>query len=745
MRTRLLVSHHQKCSILHRCEMAVDLSPGFDKDKLHVYEELEFEDSIRLIELRPANDRNAHLTCSFTQQRLPKPNQKNPDKTLNKFGATAKSNPTYEAISYVWGEPVFNDILYSSKGCFKITASLAAALRHFRLPNKTRRLWADAVCINQANDEEKGKQVAQMGAVYGGASQVVVWLGESTEDTRQALSDIQRLALSAARYHVEIQEPDFNVFVGPQLKSTDASGKEEVLTAMGLVFKPDEREDLKAILTEIRASRLEFLFALPWFSRLWVIQEVANGTKTTLYLGEDTLDWDIFASALRLIVGLVEMPGPSFVLGARDDIMSLNLRRAWNIVTLRMEFKVTSAEGTFCISLYRQFGGNLKKATFHNCLDDRDRLYGLASLSSRLASDRGLSIQPDYQKSATAVYRDFARQYLTTGIHGDIRIIYDAGLWPRSYKSKVALNIVDYSDVEYLPSWVPEWRPKNLNEDELPWNDAPFNTCWHTAPPVIHDYEANKNVLGLEATFVDKVESLLVALDESKAAKIRAGELTAAGQGSVDEDSHFLTLIRIIEIARDFSRQFMQNDRYFSSEDGRAALIRTLLVECSIHGISKIMFKVPDPKNEREMIEVWDLFERCCIRLDGELRLTFELGEAALQERIRATSGNGPKFSEDEKDAMDFLRAVQHVLCRTQLVVTTHGLLALVPKATEQYDQIVRIAGTKMPYVIRQLENSEMHILIGPCYVHGIMHCPTVSDHAKLLSIESDVKVVYFL
>jgi len=730
--------------------MALVVQAGLDKNSLYLYEELEFKDSIRLIELDPASDRDAELTCTIAQRRLPKQNPKSQSGLKNLIfpllsGAAARPDPTYEAISYVWGEPIFTETLYSSKGCFKITASLAAALRRFRLANQTRRVWADAVCIDQVNDEEKSNQVAQMGAIYRGASQVLVWLGESTEDTHQALLDVQRLALSAARYHVENKDPDFTVFVGPQLKSSDASGKEEVLTGMRLIFETHEREDLKAILTEIRASKLESLFTLPWFSRLWIIQEVANASKTTLHWGEDTLDWDLFASALRLIVGIVKMPGPSFILGQRDDIMSLSLRRAWHIVSLRTEFKVTSAEGAFCISLYRQFGGNLKKAALHHCSDDRDRLYGLASLCSPLASDRGLSIRPDYQKSTTEVYRDFARQYLSTGIYGDIRVIYDAGLWRRSYKPKGALDNLDYSDVEYLPSWVPEWRPKNLNEDELPWNEAPFNTCWHTAPSVIHDYEANKNVLGLEATFVERVESLLLTLDESVAPKIRAGEVTVGGRSSLHEDSHYTSIIGIIEIARHFSQQFMQNDKYFSGEDGRAALVRTLLAECSVHGISKIMFNVPDSGNEQEMIEVWDRFERCCIRPDGELRLTFELGPDAFQKRIKIDNGDGPRFSEDVKGAMDFMEAVQHVLSRCQFIVTTYGLLALVPKATEQYDQIVRITGTKMPYVIRRLENSEMHVLIGPCYVHGIMHCPTVGDHPKILSIESDVKVIYFV
>lgn len=73
----------------------------------------------------------------------------------------------YEALSYTWGQPVFSERPFiqgpddeSNIQALHITPSLASALHRLRLRNSTvRRIWADAVCINQADTAEKGKQI----------------------------------------------------------------------------------------------------------------------------------------------------------------------------------------------------------------------------------------------------------------------------------------------------------------------------------------------------------------------------------------------------------------------------------------------------------------------------------------------------------------------------------------------------------------------------------------------------------
>jgi hypothetical protein len=88
----------------------------------------------------------------------------------------------YEAVSYVWGAPEFSHSLICEGKSLKITHSADTMLRYLRKGKDIRRLWVDAVCINQCDVVEKGPQIALMDIIYGRAVEVHAWLGEAHEE-----------------------------------------------------------------------------------------------------------------------------------------------------------------------------------------------------------------------------------------------------------------------------------------------------------------------------------------------------------------------------------------------------------------------------------------------------------------------------------------------------------------------------------------------------------------------------------
>ncbi|KAK5627459.1 hypothetical protein RRF57_003174 [Xylaria bambusicola] len=123
------------------------------------YQPLPSSAQTRIIVLEPSVDAPAPLVCRIEELRI-------------------ESDEGFQALSYTWGEPSFTETLIVDKVCFlRITPNLRDALRRFRLPSNPRRLWVDAVCINQKDEEEKGKQIPFMDVIYRGASAVLVWLG----------------------------------------------------------------------------------------------------------------------------------------------------------------------------------------------------------------------------------------------------------------------------------------------------------------------------------------------------------------------------------------------------------------------------------------------------------------------------------------------------------------------------------------------------------------------------------------
>lgn len=108
------------------------------------------------------------------------------------------SPPAYHALSYCWGDATPADTIIIDGAALRITASCATALRRMlRGRPRGRKVWVDAICINQADDAEalveRGAQVAMMDQIYEGAEEVDVYLGEGDASTNVACEVVRRL------------------------------------------------------------------------------------------------------------------------------------------------------------------------------------------------------------------------------------------------------------------------------------------------------------------------------------------------------------------------------------------------------------------------------------------------------------------------------------------------------------------------------------------------------------------------
>ena len=116
---------------------------------------------IRLVTIHPKNQVSQQIKCDLETYPL--------DKQLD-----------YEALSYVWGEQGSEIEILLNGQVFPVRWNLAFALMDLRLADRPRRLWIDAICINQGDHEERSSQVLLMRQIYRYASRVVVWLGICT-------------------------------------------------------------------------------------------------------------------------------------------------------------------------------------------------------------------------------------------------------------------------------------------------------------------------------------------------------------------------------------------------------------------------------------------------------------------------------------------------------------------------------------------------------------------------------------
>jgi hypothetical protein len=100
----------------------------------------------------------------------------------------------FDALSYVWGVTLMPYKIWVNGQPFYVTHYLYEALGELRLPDRERLLWIDAMCINQHDNAEKGKQVQMMRDIYARATQTVVWLGNGSNAAEPTMNFIRQFS-----------------------------------------------------------------------------------------------------------------------------------------------------------------------------------------------------------------------------------------------------------------------------------------------------------------------------------------------------------------------------------------------------------------------------------------------------------------------------------------------------------------------------------------------------------------------
>ncbi|KAH7175066.1 heterokaryon incompatibility protein-domain-containing protein, partial [Fusarium flagelliforme] len=330
--------------------------------------------------------------------------------------------PAFEAISYTWdGQAATTCVIINGRRLL-ITRNAQQILHGFTPACGERMIWIDSICINQSQDvnslAEKKAQIGRMSEIYRRATRVRVWLSRSSV--------------------LETQLPEFLHLVPQERNATI----EHAILRLFLRFAGPPSPSSRS---------LELLLSHNYWSRVWIVQEIAFGQEVIIHLGSTCVTWESvpsFATSLLPTNEDEEKLGPIIRLGRNifyDIPLSGRVIRGIRQVCL-----ITSLRSKLTNEAPRELLSLLELLIGTQAFDPRDKIYGAFrqlfhnKMHTLADQDTNRGIRADYKVSARILYTNLALSYLTIDGERDARILLYAGMgWPRR--------------VGNLPSWVPDW------------------------------------------------------------------------------------------------------------------------------------------------------------------------------------------------------------------------------------------------------------------------------------------------
>jgi len=195
---------------------------------------------------------------------------------IHHFDEANTPTPGYYALSYLWGNPSPTRTLrlvdrHGDTHSHPLHENLWRFLNHVWQQKMFGRFyWTDSLCLNQEDVDEIAQQVPRMGEIYSAAEEVLIWLGHEQpgEEAMKLVRD----------------------WPGPvDWQLVDIGNEEE----------RERAESVDGMFSEVRKAALHLLL-LPYWSRVWIVQEVVLARKALVAYGTASLGLDEFRSKVNL-------------------------------------------------------------------------------------------------------------------------------------------------------------------------------------------------------------------------------------------------------------------------------------------------------------------------------------------------------------------------------------------------------------------------------------------------------------
>jgi hypothetical protein len=516
----------------------------------------------------------------------------------------------YAALSYVWGDENTTRKIIVNRQETQVTRNLEVALRALRgnpVFQAGYKLWVDALCINQTDYKERDQQIGKMQNIYGNAWAVIAWLGEEEDESDQAIGLLE--ALSSAGRKGCAHELEAKLTLDPEYLGNGSW------------------------------LALHELMNRPYWTRLWIIQEIVLGSSGVIIrCGDSLIDWKTFCSGIRVLSKHLWI-AKDWLLEREMALRKIPGERAWLTTSLHLVDKDLRV-----LSHYEEEGGGrlgfgrlLEVANSASSRNIRDKVYGLVGMMDPVIAER---LAPDYRMDPSGVFASVAKAFILT--YGNLEPLRESNPWGKNNTPSWAADWTWNGRVRYSRPEVPVWGPF-WNQDDPAQGIAArisYRASGNT-PPIVSFSDndlylicrgfAVDSIAGLSSrgsTYFSWLERSIVQPDHRKSAYGGAAETARAlyialvadrvgnEQRASDRHAAILSLPSTFDIAEPQFRKLGwnwlsgQGGYYFRWERWRLANERFWLGDRFLGDY--FTDRIPENASEYDYTEVYSCFDRTC-------------------------------------------------------------------------------------------------------------------------------------
>lgn len=675
-------------------ELPPDIYKPLDKDTRE----------IRLFEILPSEDINATVEIRLFPHRL------------------GDMSGQFIPFSYVWGDPTDTEPIKVNGMSTAVTRNLADFLKQTRALlldiltkgswDKPAIFWADAICINQQDMEERNHQVQLLKPIYSSAPLALAWLGHFSD---------AHLAVSLA----ESLGPPHSLGFISNLPNLDYSSWMHAHPHLWAV-------------SEGRNAYWEAYKALvqsPYWTRTWTFQEMVLPTDVLFMCGSSLIKWQSIMAVQELLITLVSMDRDSGlpITEAHQTLYSA-LRSFLGVVNASINDIHQTRLNTVSTSEYPNLT-LVPRLANHEATDPRDRVYGLLGIIET-------HLEADYTKDIAQVYREFA------------------STWIDEVKD---LNLLLYSQEHYriarrspnpIPSWTPDWEGISQKE----YDGSPYPNLGVVMATLSIPHYASEQLPASNPHLCDDLSTLVVP-------GVVAGKVEGVYPCWLSDTSDSDFALHIVQLAIKCKSHRDSQLRPSGWPPGPRlhvfqALFRTIIPNARVHSL----LENRDASLKRSMalcflvgVLAWAADSECldwysiaatylpqlCIPLGQDFSRAWKeeifkgySAEDHMTDWENAAAAMEWTWENVREDVEAVRRYTRAYLGAPLKFVTNNGYLGTVT-AAQAGDLVVVLAGCNAPVILRRKGSHYEHV--GPCFVVGLM-----KGEAKQMVDRGEAKIETF-